>query len=58
MMSPKLAFPALLRLKVFQNKDYDVIIMDYDVTGKIVSRDSITLQIWACEQSLVTVASL
>ena len=30
-MSAKLASPVLLKLKTFQNKGYDVIILDYDV---------------------------
>ena len=40
MMSAKLATSGLLKRKIFQNKDYDVIIPDYDVTNKILSRDS------------------
>ena len=37
-MSEKLATPDLL--KIFQNKDYDVIIPDYDIINKIFSSDS------------------
>ena len=40
MMSPKLATPSLLKIKIFQNKGYGVIIVDYEVTNKILSRDS------------------
>ena len=40
MMSTKLATPGLLKTKTFRNKGYDVIILDYDVTNKILSRDS------------------
>ena len=40
MISAKLATPGLLKIKIFQNKGYDVIIPDYDVTNKILSRDS------------------
>ena len=40
MMSAKLASPALLKLKIFQNKADDVIILDYDVTNNILSLDS------------------
>ena len=40
MMSTKLATPGLLKTKAFRNKGYDVIILDYDVTNKILSRDS------------------
>ena len=41
MMSAKLATPGLLKIKIFQNKGYDVIILDYHVSNKILSRDSI-----------------
>ena len=41
MMSAKLATPGLLKIKIFQNKGYDVIILDYHVSSKILSRDSI-----------------
>ena len=37
MMSAKLATPGLLKIKIFRNKGYDVIILDYDVTNKILS---------------------
>ena len=40
MMSVKLAIPGLLETKIIQNKSYDVIIIDYEVTNKILSRDS------------------
>ena len=30
----------LLKIKIFQNKGYEVIVPDYDVTNKILSRDS------------------
>ena len=33
-MSAKLATPDFLKLKIQKNKDYDVIIIDYDVTNK------------------------
>ena len=39
MMSAKLATPDLLKIKIFQNKGYDVMIPDYDVTNKILLRD-------------------
>ena len=39
-MSAKMATPGLLKIKVFWNKGYDVIIFVYDVTNKILSRDS------------------
>ena len=40
MMSAKMASPGLLKITVFWNKDYDVIISVDDVTNKILSRDS------------------
>ena len=40
MMSDKLATPGLLKIKIFRNKGCDVIIPDYNVTSKILSRDS------------------
>ena len=40
MMSAKLATPGLLKIKIFQNKGYDVIIPNHDVTNKILLRDS------------------
>ena len=35
-----MATPGLLKIKVFWNKDYYVIISVHDVTKKILSRDS------------------
>ena len=40
MMSAKLATLDLLKIKVFWNKGYDVIIFVYDVINKNLSRDS------------------
>ena len=40
MMSAKVATPGLLKLTVFWNKGYDVIIPADEVTNKILSRDS------------------
>ena len=39
MMSEKLATIGLLKINAFQNKGYDVIISDHDVTIKILWRD-------------------
>ena len=39
MMSAKMATLALLRMKVFLNESYDVIISVHDVTNKILLRD-------------------
>ena len=35
MISAKLATPSLLKIKIFQNRDYDVKILDYDATNEI-----------------------
>ena len=40
MMSAKMATLGLLKIKVFWNKDYDVINYLYDVTNKILSHQS------------------
>ena len=40
MMSAKMATVSLLKTKVFKNKGYDVIISDYDLINKNLSRDS------------------
>ena len=40
MMSAKLATPGLLKVKVFWNKGYDVIISVHDVKNIILSLDS------------------
>ena len=39
MMSAKMATPGLLKITLFWNKGYDVIISVRDVTNKILSRD-------------------
>ena len=40
MMSAKMATPGLLKITVFWNKGYDVIIPVDNVTNKVLSRDS------------------
>ena len=40
MMSAKIITPGLLKIRVFWNNGYDVIIFVDDVTNKILSRDS------------------
>ena len=40
MMSAKMATSGLLKITLFWNKDYDVIITVDDVTNKILSHDS------------------
>ena len=50
MMPAKMATPALLKITVFWNKGYDVIIPVDDVTNKILSRDSnyiVEVSMWA-----------
>ena len=39
-MLTKLATLVLFKTKIFRNRVYDVIILDYEVTNKILSRDS------------------
>ena len=57
-MSVKLAIPDHLKTKTFQNKAYDVIIINYDVIGNILLRYSNYISMWSCDQCLVTPASL
>ena len=40
MMPAKLVTPGLLKIKILQNKGYDVIIPDYNITNKFLSYDS------------------
>ena len=40
MIPARLAIPGLLKINIFQNKGYDITIVDYDVTNKILSHDS------------------
>ena len=40
MMTAKMATLGLLKMKVFLNKGYDVLIFAHDVTNQILSRDS------------------
>ena len=60
MMSTKLATPGLLNISIFQNKDYDVILLYCDATNKILSRDSndIVLYCKLYGQSLLTSISI
>ena len=39
-MSAKMATPSLLKIKIFLNKGYDVIIYVHEISNKILSRDS------------------
>ena len=40
LISARMATPGLLKVKVFWNKDYDVIVSGHDVTNKILSLNS------------------
>ena len=40
MMSANMATPVLLKIGVFRNKGYDVIISVHDLTNEILSQDS------------------
>ena len=46
----------LLKIKVFWNKDYDVMIYVHDVTNEILLVIQIILKMQPCDQSLVTLA--
>ena len=39
-MSAELSTPGLPKIKIFQNKGYDVIILDNNVTNKVSLRDA------------------
>ena len=56
MMSTKIVTLGLLKIKVFWNKGYDIIISVHDVTKKILSVSQIILKMWSCDQCLVTLA--
>ena len=58
MMSAKLTTLGLLKINVFWNKVYDIIISVHDVTKKIYLVTQIILLMWSCDQSLVTLAFL
>ena len=58
MVSAKMATPGLLKIKVFLNKRYDVIISVLMSPRNFYHVTQIILQMWSCDQSLVTVAFL
>ena len=58
MMPAKLATTSLVKIKIFRNKGHDVIIIDYNVNNKILSRDLTYILVWLYDQSLVTLVSL
>ena len=52
MMSAKVATSGLLKISVFWNKGYDVIISVHDATNKILSRDSnFIVDVFLCPKS-------
>ena len=48
----------LLKINVFWNNGYDVIMFVHDVTNKILSSDLNYIVMWSCDQSLVSLAFL
>ena len=61
MMSPKMATPGLLKITIFWNKAYDVIVSVDEVKNKFLARDLnyiVDVFMCSCDQSLVTVAFL
>ena len=53
MMLAKMVTLCFLKIQVFLNKGYDIIIFVYDVTNKILSCNSIYVVNVICDQSLV-----
>ena len=58
MMSPKMAPPGFLKIKVFWKKGYDIIILSMKLPAKFYHVIKIILKMWSIEQSLLTVAFL
>ena len=58
MMPAKMATLALLKIKLFCNKCYDVIILSMASPTKFTHATQIILWIWSYDQSLVTAAPL
>ena len=58
MISTKMATLGRLKIKVFQNTGYDVIISVHEDKNKILSLTQIISKMWSCDQSLVTLAFL
>ena len=58
-MSEKMATLSLLKIKVFWNKDYDVITSVHNMTIKFLLCDSNYIaDVCSCDQSLATLAFL
>ena len=58
MMSAQIATPGHLKRKKFWNKGYDVTISVHDVTRTFYSVIQTKLQMWSCDQNLVTLVFL
>ena len=58
MMSPKMAPPGFLKIKVFWKKGYDIIILSMTLPTKFCHVIKIILKMWSIDQSLLTVAFL
>ena len=58
MMPAKLATLELLKIKIFENKDYDVITSLIDFTKELCYVTQIILYMWSCDQGLATLAFL
>ena len=54
--SAKMATPGLLKIRIFGNKGYDVMISVHDVNNKFLLCIQTILQMWSCDLKLVTVA--
>ena len=58
-MSAKMTTLGLLKMKVFSDRGYDIIISIRDaVSNKILSLDSNIFKMWSCDQNLATLAFL
>ena len=57
-VNKKLVSLRFLKIQVFWNKSYDVIISFHDVINKILSPESIYIVEWSCEQILASLAFL
>ena len=51
-----MATPGLLKIRIFGNKGYDVMISVHDVNNKFLLCIQTILQMWSCDLKLVTVA--
>ena len=58
MMSSKFATPGLLKIKLFWNEGYDVIMSVHAVTKKIILCGSNYIVVVVCDQTMVALAFL